>query len=370
MSRDIGSGSSSQDTGQEMCQICFSTSHSTPDCDVTKEGEMLKSANWAQEMLAARGVTALEVGKNEAETTFHLVDGEGTVLGELAITDELRLRGEDTAPTGKNAGFWSSEFTLMFETPDGTTLKLGTERPMDYVINDGLDFLKDAHARETGADRTPEALKRKEEQERARNAKTAEQMGLTPDELEGMMSGRRSLNKFFEKRGKPKDRRDISNLMDRWEGRSYSGNEDPENRYLSDEKFEEHFFGGLPEDARSQFGDEFRDVLPEYRRVAAKARDFKERRLAAEKGLSVEDWKILDGTSKALDRFALGLGSDRRLSFPLLFQGWRMRGLDDPTNKELEARLVKLLDQKERDELEELKQKIPQCREIEKRAAR
>lgn len=370
MTRDNGFGPSPQDTGASMCEICFSTAHKTEDCDVAKEGEILKSSRWAEEMLLARGISAELTEKNQAETAYRLKDESGYDLGTLAITDEVRLRGDDAAPTGKNAGFWSSEFTLMFKAPDGTTLKLGTERPLDYVISDGLAFLKDAHARETGADRTPEALKSKQEQERADNAKTAERMGLEPEELEAMLSGRRSLNDFFARRGEPESRREISNLMNRWEGRAWVGNEQPDSRYLSDEEFEEKLFAGLPPDSRSQFSEEFRDTLPSYRRIAAKARDFKERRLAAEKGLSVEDWKFLDGAGKAFDRFALGLGSERRLSFPLLFQGWRMRGLDDPTNKELEARLVKLLDQKEKDELEELKQKIPQYRDIEKKASR
>lgn len=348
----------------QVCQICFSASHITENCDVAKEKEMLKSAGWARELLASHGVTALEVGKDEAETSFHLVDEDGSVLGELVVIDEVRMRGEDLKATASNAGFWPSGFTLLFTAPDGTVLKLATEKPMDYVIADGVQFLRDARARETGADKTPEALEKKSKEEKERNERIAEQMGLLPEELKAMVGGRRDIFEFFSKSGDSKKTKLAQGLMDRWEGRSSASSEDSEDRYSTDEELETKLFGGLSGGVTEEFNKEHGLQFSEYRRIAAKAKDFRERRNSESSGLSLDDWRFVDDTSKSLDRFALGLGPERRLSFPLLFIGWENRGLDDPTNKELEAKLVGLLNEKEKQELEDLKKRVPRYREL------
>ena len=130
----------------QMCEVCFSTSHRTEDCDVTREGVMLKNMQWAEESLNSGGLRSERITQSEGLTVYRIYDENGGVLGELEIADEPRA----LQPGGSKAGSPWGLLSFGFESPDGASYKTGPSGSpyIEDILSAGVGFLREQQERQ------------------------------------------------------------------------------------------------------------------------------------------------------------------------------------------------------------------------------
>jgi hypothetical protein len=364
---DIPSPPTSEEITPAMCEICFSTSHKTEDCDIPREKELLKNMQWTENILNAGNLRTERVEQGEGVTVYRIRTVEGFPLGILEIADMPRALGPDVKTI---AAFGMNSFR--FEAPSGTTFITGAEGTpnIEDILAAGMDFLKEEHERELQEkeERMRQEFGRLESEgsqwhpwipgyDRMNVGEQAEASGLTVDEMIERKNVDIDYGTIYGELGS-----DGSNLLWRL-GRAWE-TEDPKAYEIE---------SGIRQRIDPKYGaalDRIKAARPRMRELGEKMKQFelkKEERLL---DLPREEIDFMKQAVDAMRQFEFFLPSDCRARF----REWRERqaglvkvripsmqadrdrlGLDSISNEELESQFLAEMDEIQQATFYELK---------------